>query len=74
VKSLQSLDGRHQFHAVVGGGRIAAGEFAFAISPLRVLDAQDRAPAARSGISAAGAVGKDFDLGAIAHGARAHSP
>src|ERR1700759_734189 len=69
LQRLQPLDGRHQLHAVVGGGRIAAGEFA-----LPTADAQDRAPAARSGISAAGAIGEDLALRAIAYGAWAHSP
>src|ERR1700729_1306530 len=55
ARALQRL----QPHAVVGGGRIAAGEFALAVFPLRLLDAEDRAPASRSGISAAGAVGED---------------
>src|SRR5258707_11909195 len=74
LQRLQSLDGRHQLHAVVGGGRITAGEFAFAAPSLRLLDAEDRAPAARSGISAAGAIGEDLDLSAIAYGSWAHSP
>jgi hypothetical protein len=62
LQRLQPLDGRHQLHAVVGGGRVAAGEFALAIA-----DTKDRPPAARSGISAARAVGEDLDLRVLAH-------
>src|SRR5581483_7668491 len=53
---LQPGDRRRQLHAVVGGRRLAAGQI--------LLDpaiAQDRRPAARAGIAAAGAVGEDFD-------------
>ena len=54
----QAFDRRHQFHAVVGGGGFAAGEFLF----MRAA-AQDRAPAARSRISRTGAIGENFNRG-----------
>ncbi len=51
----ESCDDRRKLHAVVGRIRCAAGKLLFC----RTI-AQDRPPAARTGIAAARAVGKDF--------------
>ncbi len=56
-QALQGLDGRHEFHAVVGGfGLIAAERLLLAITK------DQRPPAARSWIAATGAVGIDFRI------------
>jgi hypothetical protein len=54
LQGAQGLDHGRHFHAVVGR-RLAAEQFPFGFAL-----AQDRAPAARAGIAAAGAVGEDF--------------
>src|SRR5258708_28415799 len=74
LQRLQSLDGRHQLHAVVGGGRITAGEFAFAAPSLRLLDAEDRAPASRSRISAPAAIPTAPSPTPTAYGSSPHPP
>ena len=56
LQRAQGLDHGRHFHAVVGRLRLAAKQLPFGFAA-----AQDRAPAARSGIPAAGAVGIDFD-------------
>src|SRR5882757_1808780 len=53
LQRFQRLDHRHQFHAVVGGGFLAATQFLFMMA-----GAQDRGPAAGAGISRTGAIGK----------------
>ena len=58
LQRLERGDRRRQLHAVVGGRRLAAAQLA-----LDRAIAQDRAPAARARVAAAGAVGEDFDLG-----------
>src|SRR5690606_25376891 len=50
-------DCRHQLHSVVGGLRFAAGEFLG-----DTVEAQDRSPAARTGIARTGTVGEDLDV------------
>ena len=55
-QSLQRPDHGGQFHAVVGGCRLTARQFLFVLAC-----AQDRRPAAGSGVSRTGAVGKDVD-------------
>src|SRR5262249_25106585 len=57
LQGFETLDCRHQFHAVVGGQLLATGNL--------LLDgsvAQYCAPAAWARIAAARAVGKDFDV------------
>ena len=56
LQGFQRRDRRHQFHAVVGGVRLAAVQFLFVVA-----ERQDRAPAARPRIAGAGAVGVDRD-------------
>ena len=60
LERFQPFDGPHQFHAVVGGQRLAAGKLA-----LLGADAQQRAPAAWAGIPAAGAIGEYLDFGQV---------
>jgi hypothetical protein len=67
LQRFQRLDGGHQLHAVVGGHALAAEDLL-----LVRAGAQDRTPAARPGIAAACAVGKDLDGGAYAF--FVHSP
>src|SRR5579871_1255165 len=55
---FQRRNRRHQFHPVVGGVNLESGELLF-----DVAEPQDRAPAARTGITRAGAVGMDDDMG-----------
>ena len=62
LQRLQRGDRRHQFHAVVGGVRLAALEFLLVLAV-----SQDRAPAARTGIARAGAVGVDDDVRPFGH-------
>ena len=69
LQRLQALDHRHQFHAVVGGGVLAAGQFLFVRAA-----AQDRGPAARAGIAGTGAIGEDFNRRSQAIFAGAGSP
>src|SRR5690606_33704835 len=53
---IKGADRSHQFHAVVGGRRLAARQF------LRLaVEAQDGAPASGAGIARAGAVGENLD-------------
>src|SRR5882724_5564767 len=59
---LQRRDRGHQFHAVVGGMRLATLQFLFDIAEF-----EDRAPAAGPGIARARAVGVDDDGGARTH-------
>ena len=56
-------DGRGQLHLVVGGQGLAALEFLDLVAVL-----QDRAPAARSGITRTGAIGVDGDAAHAAAG------
>ena len=56
LQGFQRRDRRHQFHAVVGGMRLAALQFFFDLAEF-----QDRAPAARPRIARAGAVGVNGD-------------
>src|SRR6202023_4347030 len=58
LQGFERRDRRHQLHAVVGGMRLAALQFLFDIAEF-----QDRAPAARTGIARASAVGVDGDRG-----------
>ena len=60
LQGLQPRNGRHHLHAVVGGERLEPAQLLFDLTI-----AQDRGPAARTGIAAAGAVGKDLDLGRL---------
>lgn len=55
LQCLQRADGRHQFHAVVGGGRIAAGDHALA-----AFGPQQGRPATGSRIAQAGTIRKCF--------------
>src|SRR6266404_2256528 len=64
LERFQRRDRRHQFHAVVGGVRLAALQFL-----LGVAEFQDRAPAAGAGIARAGAVGENRHPGQFAHAA-----
>ncbi|MNF08223.1 hypothetical protein D3C80_2085900 [compost metagenome] len=64
AERFQRHDRRHQFHAVVGGVGLAAGDLALA--PAK---AQQRGPAAGTGIAQAGTVGVDLDLLACVGGA-----
>src|SRR5262249_22758893 len=67
-EGAEALDRAHQLHAVVGGGRLAAGELDLdaAVDP-------DGRPAAGAGIAAAGAVDVDVD-GHVGLGAAHRSP
>ena len=56
LQRAQRGDDARQFHAVVGRLRFAAGKLLFHAVPL-----ENRAPAARTGIAGAGAVGVDRD-------------
>src|SRR5690606_32709102 len=56
LQGLQTADGRHQLHAVIGGLRLAAEQ-----GLLIFAQTQQYAPAARAGIALAGAVGKYLD-------------
>ena len=70
ARPLQRLQARHRsrhFHPVVGRVGLEAAQF-----PLGPAIAQDRGPAAGTRVAAAGAIGKDFDLGQLRH--RARSP
>src|SRR5262245_48595736 len=51
LQCLQPTDGGHQLHAVVGGGGLAARQLALAAA-----QSQNRGPAARARVSAAGAI------------------
>src|SRR5262245_5741232 len=62
LQRLQRGDRRHQLHAVVGGVRLAALQFL-----LDLAEPEDRAPAAGTGISGAGAVGEDRHMRLFAH-------
>jgi hypothetical protein len=62
LQGLQGRDGRHQFHAVVGGIGLTAAEFLAVPAPH-----EDGTPAAGAGISRAGAVGIDDDGVSLGH-------
>jgi len=66
---LQRHDGRHQFHAVVGGQSLAAPEFLL----MAAAGLQDGAPAAGARVALAGAVGVDDDVIVRIHGRDAYS-
>src|SRR5262249_9106705 len=57
LQRFERGDRRHQFHAVVGGVRLAALELLFVIA-----EGEDRAPAARPRIAGAGTIGVDDDV------------
>src|SRR5665647_3954731 len=56
LQCFQRGDRAHQFHAVVGGVRLAAEQLTF-----RAFAAQQRAPSAHAWIALAGAIGKNFN-------------
>ena len=57
LERLERRDRRHQLHAVIGGIELAAFEFLFAVA-----EREDRAPAPRTRIARAGAVGMHDDM------------
>src|SRR5579859_4914836 len=69
LEDLQGLDGGLQLHAVVGGLRLAAPALA-----LVALEHQQRAPAARAGIAAAGTVRVDHHARRHDHAPKPGSP
>src|SRR3546814_8575421 len=64
-EGAQSLDRRHQFHAVVGGIAFAAGQFLFMLA---ITD--DCSPTATARIALAGPIGENLYCGELA----AHAP
>jgi len=64
LQRLEALDRGHQLHAIIGGQRLAARELA-----LLRTHAQQHAPAARSGVAAARAVGEQLDFRQLGQGA-----
>src|SRR3546814_21011896 len=64
-EGAQSLDRRHQFHAVVGGIAFAAGQFLFMLA---ITD--DCSPTATARIALAGPIGEHLSCGELA----AHAP
>jgi hypothetical protein len=62
LQCLERGNRRHQLHAVVGGMSLAAAQLLLVIAK-----GQDRAPAARTRIARAGAIGVDYDVGTAGH-------